>query len=91
MSDFSKIDVDEAEIVRIISKMPEFGYLLTLKEGEIRHVITHDITPILCEYYLENTRGRKALWTSKFAEAGITEDDGKAVISRARRLGIDIS
>lgn len=91
MSDFPKIDTDEVEIVRIISKMPGFGYLLTLKKDELRHAITYDIAQMLSEYYLENTRGRKAFWTSKFAEAGITEDDGKAAISCARRLGIDIS
>jgi hypothetical protein len=54
-------------------------------------VIAHDIAQILQEYYLENTRGRKAFWTTKFAEAGITKDAGKTAISCARKLGIKIS
>jgi hypothetical protein len=33
----------------------------------------------------------KTGWTEKFLKAGITEDDGKAAIACARRLGIDIS
>ena len=30
-------------------------------------------------------------WIEKFEKAGISEDDGKAAIACARRLGIDIS
>lgn len=46
---------------------------------------------ILREYYKENTRGTSTNWTEKFEKAGISEDDGKAAIACARRLGIDIS
>ena len=46
---------------------------------------------ILREYYKENTRGTSTKWTEKFEKAGILEDDGKAAIACARRLGIDIS
>jgi len=89
MSD-SEIHADEAEIVRIVSKMPEFSNLETLEISKIRHEITHEIAQMLCEYYWENTRGHKTDWTSKFTKAGISEDDGKAAIACARRLGIDI-
>ena len=30
-------------------------------------------------------------WNEQFAKVGITEDDGKAAIACARRLGVDIS
>ncbi|MGI0003942.1 MAG: hypothetical protein ACREAX_01460 [Candidatus Nitrosotenuis sp.] len=90
MSD-SDASPDEAEIIRIMTKMPEFSHLKTLEIDKIRHEITHKIADTLKEYYWENTRGYKTVWTEKFARAGITEDDGKAAISCARRLGINIS
>ncbi len=50
-----------------------------------------EIGGILREYYRENTRGIRAGWNEKFEKVGISEDDGKAAIACARRLGIDIS
>lgn len=49
------------------------------------------IGPILREYYKENTMGVSKQLTEKFEKAGITDDDGKAAIACARRLGVDIS
>ena len=46
---------------------------------------------ILREYYHENTMNTHTGWTEKLLKAGITEDDGKAAIACARRLGLDIS
>jgi len=46
---------------------------------------------ILREYYKENTMHTSEFWINQFEKAGITEDDGKAAIACARRLGIDIS
>lgn len=86
MNDHSDTDVDE--IVRIMSKLPEFS---SLDGTEIRHEITHKIAQTLREYYWENTRGNNTDWTGKFKKAGITEDDGKSAIACARRLGIEIS
>lgn len=91
MSDYSEIDADEAEIARIISRLPEFAWLETADLKKIRHEISHKIAKILQEYYLENTRSAKSGWSDKFSQAGITEDDGKTMISCARRLGIEIS
>jgi hypothetical protein len=82
---------DEAELIRIISKIPEFEYLTTLDLDAARHQITHEIAQILREYYWENTRGHGTGWSKRFADAGITEDDGKTAIACARRLGLDIS
>jgi len=45
---------------------------------------------ILREYYKENTMGKQTGWIEKFENAGISEDDGKAAIACARRLGLDI-
>jgi hypothetical protein len=84
-------DTDEIEIAQTLAKIPEFNYLKTLDMAGIRHEITHKITKILREYYWENTRGHKSNWSKKFAEAGITEDEGKAAIACIRRLGSDIS
>ena len=87
----SEIDADEAEIARIISNISEFSWLATANLDKVRHEIRHKIAKILREYYLENTRSKKGKWTAKFEEAGISEDDGKSMISCARRLGIEIS
>jgi hypothetical protein len=87
----SEIDADEAEIIRIISKLPEFSWLVTADLGKIRHEIKDTIAKILRNYYAENTQGVKGQMTAKFASAGINEDDGKTMIVCARRLGIEIS
>lgn len=82
---------DEAEIIRIMSNLPEFSWLNDATPAKIRHEINTNVANALREYYFENTRGTDTGWTRKFRQAGITEDDGKAAISCARRLGIDIS
>lgn len=85
-----EIDADEAEIIRIISNLPEFSWLATAELSKIRHEIKGKIAKILRQYYLENTRDSKGDWTAKFAASGISEDDGKTMIACARRLGIEI-
>lgn len=85
------LEPDEAEIVRIMSRLPEFAWLNGAEPDKIRHEIGTRITNTLREYYFENTRGKTAVWTGKFRQAGISEDDGKAAISCARRLGSDIA
>ncbi|HEX9844960.1 MAG TPA: hypothetical protein VGA92_00685 [Candidatus Nitrosotenuis sp.] len=91
MSNISNINADEAEIVRIISRLPEFAWLESADLSKIRSEIRHEIAKILGEYFAEKTRNTKPNWTIKFKEAGISEDDGKTAISCARRLGIEIS
>ena len=46
---------------------------------------------ILREYYHEHTQNLNTKCTEQLMKYGITEDDGKAAIACARRLGIDIS
>ena len=87
----NEIDVDEAEIARIIIRLPEFAWLETTDLSKIRHEIRHKIAKILQEYYRENTCMEPGNCNAKFKQAGINEDDGKLMISCARRLGIEIS
>ena len=56
-----------------------------------RERLDSQIGVILREYYKENTMSQSSHWTEKFEKAGISEDDGKAAIACARRLGIEIS
>ncbi len=78
----------------------EFIKILAISDATILQVGMNDATKrrldeqigvILREYYHENTMNTQTGWTEKFLKAGITEDDGKAAIACARRLGIDIS
>lgn len=89
MSD-AEIDADEAEIVRIVSRIPEFAWLDDAELSKIRHEIRHKIAKMLQEYYIEKTQNCKPFWSVKFKEAGITDDEGKSAISSARRLGIKL-
>lgn len=91
MSDFDEIDADEAELVRIMSNLPEFSHLENQDWKKTRYEIEHKVVPVLREYYLENTRGYKTKWVSRFRDAGISDEDGKTAIACARRLGIEIS
>jgi len=85
------LEPDEAEIARIMSNLPEFSWLNGADPAKVRHEISTGIASALREYYFENTRGTNTGWTGKFRQAGISEDDGKAAISCARRLGVSIS
>lgn len=87
----SELDENETEIVQIMVKLPEFTWLETAEIAKIRHEIRHKIAKTLQQYYWENTRMIQGDWSTKFSQAGITEDDGKSAISCARRLGIEIS
>ncbi len=87
----SILEPDEVEIVKIMSNLPEFSWLIGADSAEIRHEINTKVANALREYYFENTRRTDTEWTRKFRQAGISEDDGKAAISCARRLGMNIS
>jgi hypothetical protein len=91
VSDISEIDADEAEIVRIMSRLSEFAWLESADLRKIRRELKSGIAKTLREYFAENTRGTTPNWIIRFKDSGISEDDGKTAISCARRLGIDIS
>ena len=50
-----------------------------------------EIGIILREYYQEKTMKTNTNWAVKFENVGISEDDVKAAIACARRLGVNIS
>tara|TARA_B100000745_G_C19916201_1_gene307707 strand:- start:71 stop:334 length:264 start_codon:yes stop_codon:yes gene_type:complete len=53
--------------------------------------LDEEIGDILRKYYHENTMNTGTDWTKEFEKYGISEDDVKAAIACARRLGIEIS
>ena len=82
---------EEIEILKIISRLPEFSWMPQANPEKVRAEIHSKIGDILHQYYIENTQNSSGVWTSKFKNHGISENDGKTMIACARRLGLDIS
>ncbi len=84
------LSLEDIEFIKILansdSTILEKGMNSATKER-----LDSQIGMILREYYKENTMNTSEFWTKQFEKSGITEDDGKAAIACARRLGIDIS
>jgi len=87
MTDLSLQDIEFIKILAI----SDATILQAGMNDATRHRLDEQIGVILREYYHENTMNTQTGWTEKFLKAGITEDDGKAAIACARRLGLDIS
>jgi lysophospholipase L1-like esterase len=87
MADLSLQDI---EFIKILATSDATILQVGMNDAT-RHRLDEQIGVILREYYRENTMNAKTGWTEKFLKEGITEDDGKAAIACARRLGIDIS
>ena len=84
------LSLEDIEFIKILANSDS----TILQKGmnfATKNRLDSQIGVILREQYRENTRGTSKIWTEKFEKAGITEDDGKAAIACARRLGIDIS
>jgi hypothetical protein len=84
------LSLEDIEFIKILANSDS----TILQKGmnfATKNRLDSQIGVILREYYRENTRSTSKIWTEKFEKAGITEDDGKAAIACARRLGIDIS
>ena len=87
-----KLSLEDIEFIKILANSDatilEKGMSDTVKAN-----LDRQIGSILREYYHENTatNTKNTNWTKKFQENGISEDDGKAAIACARRLGLDIS
>ena len=83
------LSLEDVEFIKILANsdatLLEKGMNNTTKQR-----LESTVGTILRQYYKENTMGIKSGWIEKFENAGITEDDGKAAIACARRLGIDI-
>ncbi len=84
------LSLEDIEFIKILATS-DATILLTGMNNATRYRLDGQIGVILREYYHENTMNTKTGWTEKFLKVGITEDDGKAAIACARRLGIDIS
>ena len=84
------LSLEDIEFIKILANS-DASILQIGMNDSTKHRLDEQIGAILREYYQENTMNTKTGWTEKFLKAGITEDDGKAAIACARRLGIDIS
>lgn len=85
-----ELSLENIEFIKILANSDS----TILEKGmndQFRERLNSHIGSILREYYKENTRESSSYWIKKFEKAGISEDDGKAAIACARRLGIDIS
>ena len=85
----NEISLEDIEFIKILANSDSVILNAGMNEAT-RHRLDTQIGMILREYYKENTSNTKGEWTKKFTKVGITEDDGKAAIACARRLGIDI-
>ena len=84
------LSLEDIEFIKILATS-DATILLAGMNNATKHRLDEQIGVILREYYHENTMNTQTGWSEKFLKAGITEDDGKAAIACARRLGIDIS
>lgn len=86
MEDLSTQDI---EFIKILAHSDS----TTLEKGmnnATKSRLESQIGVILRQYYQENTTNSRSGWIEKFEKAGISQDEGKAAIACARRLGIDI-
>ena len=84
------LSLEDIEFIKMLANSESVILQADMNEA-MRDRLDVEIGMILREYYKENTMNTKAGWIKKFEKVGITEDDGKAAIACARRLGIDIS
>ena len=86
----TELSLEDIEFIKILATSDATILQAGMNEAT-RHRLNEQVGVILREYYHENTRGTRTEWTEKLSKVGIDEDDGKAAIACARRLGIDIS
>jgi len=84
------LSLEDVEFIKILANS-DSTILQSGMNKATRDRLDTQIGVILREYYKENTMNTKSGWIEKFEKVGITEDDGKAAIACARRLGIGIS
>jgi len=84
------LSLEDIEFIKILATSDATILQVGMNDAT-KHRLDEQIGVILREYFHENTMNTQTGWTEKFLKAGITEDDGKAAIACARRLGIDIS
>ena len=86
----TELSLEDVEFIKILANS-DASILQAGMNDATRQRLDAQIGTILREYYRENTMNTGTDWTKKFEKAGITEDDGKAAIACARRLGVDVS
>ena len=84
------LSLDDIEFIKILANS-DSTILQKGMNSATKDRLDSQIGVILCQYYKENTMGLSPGWIERFEKAGISEDDGKAAIACARRLGLDIS
>ncbi len=84
------LSLEDIEFIKILATS-DATILQAGMNNATKHRLNEQLGTILREYYHENTMNTQTGWTERFLKVGITEDDGKAAIACARRLGIDIS
>lgn len=83
------LSLEDIEFIKILANSDSTLLQAGMNEAT-RYKLDVQIGMILRGYYKENTTNIQTGWIEKFEKAGITQDDGKAAIACARRLGIDI-
>jgi hypothetical protein len=84
------LSLEDIEFIKILATS-DATILQAGMNDATRNRLDDQVGVILREYYRENTMNTTTGWTKEFLKYGITEDNGKAAIACARRLGIDIS
>jgi len=84
------LSLEDIEFIKILA-MSDATILQAGMNDATRTRLDEQIGVILRAYYHENTRNTGTDLTKQLEKFGISEDDGKAAIACARRLGIDIS
>ena len=86
----TELSLEDFEFIKILATSDATILQASMNEAT-RARLDSKIGTILREYYREHTMGTKTGWTEKFEKVGIFQEDGKAAIACARRLGINIS
>ena len=84
------LSLEDVEFIKILATS-DSTILQAGMNDATRQRLDDRVGTILREYYKENTQNTGTKCTEQLVKFGITEDDGKAAIACARRLGIDIS
>ncbi len=84
------LSLEDIEFIKILANS-DSTILQKGMNSATKDRLDSQIGVILRQYYKENTMGSSTGWIERFEKAGISEDDGKAAIACARRLGLDIS
>jgi len=86
----AKLSLEDIEFVKILATSDATILELGMNDTT-RKRLDEQLGVILRQYYQENTTNSEKIWTVEFEKNGIDEDQGKAAITCARRLGLDIS